>query len=80
MSILKNIYKENILIDVINDLENECNIFNYQSFSACFNCEICDIKDDCKYFDILRIIKNIQQKHKSNKIDQNALKCIFDKQ
>ena len=75
---LQNIYKKELLLDVMNDLENETDIFQYQSFPTCFNCKDCEIKTDCLYFDVVRLIKNIQEKHKKNRINQDTLRWISE--
>ena len=75
---LKYIYKNELLMDVIHDLENEENVFQYQNFPTCFNCEDCEIKNGCRYFDVLKILKNIQEKHKMNPINQDTLKWITE--
>ena len=73
---LQNIYKTELLSEVIRDLENEADAFQYHNFPTCFNCEDCEIKNDCYYFDVIKLVKNIQEKHKKNRINQDNLKWI----
>ena len=78
LSYLKNIYKTELLTDVMHDLENETNVFQYQNFPTCFNCKDCGIKNGCLYLEVLRMVKNIREKHKSNRINQDNLKWISE--
>jgi ribosomal protein S12 methylthiotransferase accessory factor len=75
---LQCIYKSELLSEVINDLENEANIFQYQNFPTCFNCMDCKIKNGCFYLKVLRIMKNVQEKHKTNRMNQDNLKWISE--
>ena len=77
-STLRYIYKEELLYDVINDLENKIDVFKYQNFPTCFNCKDCKIIHDCFYFDVLRFVKKIQEKHKNNRINQDNLKWVSE--
>ena len=52
--------------------------FNIKNFPTCFNCKDCEIKDGCFYLEILKISKNIQEKNKSNRINQDTLKWISE--
>ena len=73
---LKVVYKQNILLEVLEDLKDENNVFQYQNFPTCFDCESCRIRSKCLYLSVLKILKTIQERHKSNKIDQYGLKWI----
>lgn len=75
---ITSMYKVELLSDVTNDLENEIDVFQYQSFPTCFNCNDCEIKYDCHYFDVLGFLKNIQEKHRDNKINQDGLKWLSE--
>lgn len=78
VALLKNIYIIELISDVSKDLDDEADIFHYQSFPACFNCEKCEIRKDCHYLDTLGFIKNIQEKHKTNRINQNSLEWLSE--
>lgn len=75
---LKNIYKPEILSEVISDLENNVDVFKYQNFSTCFHCDKCKIKGECYYIEVLKIMKTIQEKHMNNQISQDGLKWILE--
>ena len=75
---LQNIYKVELLLDVFNDLENEADIFQYQSFPSCFNCKECEIEDGCLYFIVVKLVKTLQEQHKANRINQDILKWISE--
>lgn len=78
ISILNNIYKPEILSEVIEDLDINCDVFKYQNYPTCFNCNECKIQEQCYYMEVLGLLKIIQEKHKENQIDQNSLKQILD--
>lgn len=71
---LQYIYKGELLSEVVNDLQNEVDVFQYQDFPVCFNCKDCIIKNECLYINVLEVVKKVQEKHKINPIDQNNLK------
>lgn len=75
---LQYMYEIELLSEVVSDLENEVEVFQYQNFPVCFDCENCKIKKGCFYMDILKIVKNMQEWHKMNPLDQNSLKWISD--
>jgi len=52
-------------------------IFNSLKLPSCFQCSDCNIKDDCRFFDIQAIEKNIQDIQQKNPIDQNRLRNVF---
>ena len=78
VALLKNIYKPEILSEVIDDLENDTDIFRYQNFPTCFYCDDCKIKEECYYMEVLKIMKTIQEKHRNNQINQDNLKLILE--
>lgn len=71
------VYPESLLIEVISDLDNNNDIFSYQNYSSCFNCKSCKISSECRYIDVIKIVKSIQEKHIASKIKQADLGEIF---
>lgn len=71
-------YRNELLSEVISDLENEIDIFKYQNFPTCFNCKDCKIESECFYIKVLTVVKKVQEKHKTNQINQNDLKWIYE--
>ncbi len=71
------IYNTELIKDVYNDLKEEQNIFQYYELPNCFNCDKCEIINNCKFFEVLKIVKQLQTKHQDNIIDQLNLKDVF---
>ncbi len=67
-SILKTIYNGETA-EIISDMENPLDVFNYYEWPTCFNCKNCEILDDCKYLAFLKIHKKIQFKQINSSID-----------
>jgi len=40
------------------------------------NCKDCEIMEGCIYLDVLRIVRNLQEKQKKSKINQDTLNWI----
>lgn len=76
---LSQIYGDNLIKEISNDLSAPKEIFKYFNLPSCFNCERCEIKENCLYLIYLKHIKSIQIKKKQNQINQIDLKKIFDK-
>ncbi|MEG2177678.1 MAG: hypothetical protein RRY15_02215 [Bacteroidales bacterium] len=77
-NILENIYKQELLMEVMEDLNDEDNIFHYANFPNCFHCDNCKIVDDCKYIEIIRIFKTFQEIQSRNTIDQLDINNILN--
>ena len=71
---LKLIYTDELVDEVLGDMNNPEDIFRYHELPHCYNCEKCEIVNSCKFIDIIKINKRIQQIHAKNKIDQSKLK------
>lgn len=56
---LKLLYGEDI-IEIAEDLKDPLKIFQHYEWTSCFNCENCEIVNDCRQFDFLEIMKNLQ--------------------
>ncbi len=76
--ILMDLYGATVSRSVINDFHNPEKIFNNSALPECFNCKSCDIKPFCKHFDVLKVIKGLQEKYKKAEIDQLTIKKIFE--
>ena len=70
------IYSEEIVNEVAEDLCNPDNALQYYNLPTCFECEKCPIKSDCKYFDVIKVVKKIHE-HSRTDIDQIKLKDVF---
>jgi hypothetical protein len=57
--------------EIIEDFRDPEKIFNHYEWSACFDCEKCQIKSDCHQFDFLKLLKKVQDIQKNNLINQN---------
>ncbi len=74
---LKLIYGENLTNEVMNDFNTEDNILKNYSFPSCFNCEMCNVYYDCKYFHILKYVKKLQIRSEDMQISQKNLDDVF---
>lgn len=73
---LKQLFDSAIVDEVSEDLSNPEESLKYYDLPTCFECEICPIKSDCRYFDVMKVVKKIQE-HSIKNIDQMNLKYIF---
>ena len=71
------IYPKDLVQEVIADLIDEKKVFDYQDFCTCFNCDICNMKLDCKLVDVLKIQKKIQEAQIHNVIKQDNIAELF---
>lgn len=72
---LNRFYEIDLINEVINDMSSS-DIFKYFNFPNCFDCATCNIKKDCSFIEIIKISKNIQEKMKTNLINQKDLSKI----
>ncbi|MGC9337019.1 MAG: YcaO-like family protein [Candidatus Cloacimonadia bacterium] len=75
---LTTFYGKKLAEMVIADFSDPQKIFNNIPLPSCFDCNNCQIKTDCKYFEILHYVKTLQKKQKENPIDQSCLREIFE--
>lgn len=72
---LLKVYNEELVYEVIEDLKNPEKALQYYDLPTCFDCKKCPIKDDCRLFDVLVVIKKIHNHINSNiNINQLSLK------
>ncbi len=62
---------------VIMDFSNTASIFSRLQLHTCFNCETCSGSGNCTHFEVLRIVKSIQEVQKKNRVDQARLNSLF---
>ena len=74
--ILYQLYDEGLVNEIIEDIYNPDKALKYYNLPNCFECETCSIKTDCKYFDIMKVVKKIQV-HSRKDINQMDLKEFF---
>jgi len=75
-NILLKLYNEDMVNELINDMSKPENALQYYDLPTCFECEKCSIKKDCKYFDVLDVIKKIHNNMRKD-INQVELKKLF---
>lgn len=64
----------------IRSMERKNGLPDEKLFPTCFDCKNCGIYKDCRYLDILKIIKSIQEKHLLQMPDQLALKLLWERE
>lgn len=74
---LTQLFGKDIVSEVMNDISKPENIFRNIPLPSCFNCDKCEIKTDCRYYDVLKYIKIIQNKYKNNVINQLNIMELF---
>jgi len=75
-SYMSKIYGVELSKEIIEDLKYPENIFKSYNFKSFFDCKDCDI-NKFDYYNIATILKNIENKHKKNTINQMNLSKIF---
>lgn len=71
LEILSHMYKDEA-DEIILDMKNPAKIFQYYEWPTCFDCDKCEIISDCKYFNSLKVIKQIQKKQAANLLNHNV--------
>ena len=71
--IMSQIHGKKLAAEVISDLSAPQNIFQHYDFPTCFNCENCKIEKNCRYFEILRIEKKVNEMSVKNKISYKQI-------
>lgn len=74
---LKRIYGEHLANEIIADMNDKDNVFQYFHIPNCFHCNNCECTDKCAYFSLLKIDKRIQNIYKKNLPQQNELNIFF---
>lgn len=64
-SILGNIYKEELSNEIILDLSDNAKIFDNHDWTSCFNCENCKLISECRFFNVLSLVKRLQLKQEA---------------
>ncbi|MFW9970381.1 MAG: YcaO-like family protein [Candidatus Odinarchaeota archaeon] len=75
---LERYYSTTLAETVLNDCQDTNSILKNYKFPTCFNCEICPNEIECRYFKIVRIMKNIQTLAMKNPIDQNNIIALLN--
>lgn len=75
-SYMLKIYGIALANEVIEDMFDSDNIFNEYNLQWYFDCKNCNI-EDFKYYRVAKILKKIENKHKTKPIDQMNLSKIF---
>lgn len=71
-NILRILYKDEIS-EIIDDVKAPEKIMRYYKWPQDFKCEKCSLINECLQFDFLKIMKNIQKKHKEANINHQSL-------
>ena len=59
--------------EIIDDVKAPEKIMRYYKWPQDFKCEKCSLINECLQFDFLKIMKNIQKKHKEANINHQSL-------
>jgi len=76
--ILDTIYGEEMSSVIINFFKDDFLISNF-NLPECFNCTNCYINSSCNYFELIKLVKSIQEIFLSNIPSQSNLKTILNK-
>lgn len=71
------IYGKARVEDVLRDLKNRQNVFNYYEKLSCWNCKQCNLKEHCHYEGIKQLHMKLKREMKKNYIDQMNLRDVF---
>lgn len=71
--VLNTFYEGDIAKEVVDDLSDTEQIFQYQELPSCYECEACKIARDCKFFDVIKILKKVQSSQLDKPIDQKKV-------
>lgn len=63
---------DKFLVTEVGKMINE-DPFLYQTLPSCFNCDECQIASSCRFFDLAKLFKKIENNYEKNVIDQNAI-------
>lgn len=74
---LINIFGKSLSNEVMLDLKNTLQIFQYYNLPSCGNCNLCEIKNICHYDEWKRFVSLINSKIDNNIIDQTHVGHIF---
>ena len=61
-------YEKKVVTEVFQDFKDTNKIFKNYTLPSCFECDECLIRNDCKYFEVLKIAKKVSEEIKSNAI------------
>ncbi len=70
------LYTDEIVDEIMDDMSNPENALHYYDLPTCFNCEDCPVKKDCRYFDVMKIVKSIQNNMRKD-INQTNIKKLL---
>lgn len=59
--------------EIIEDLSNPDDIFKYHELPSCYDCDKCEIENECLFFHMLKLNKTIQKRQIDNPINQAEL-------
>lgn len=77
-NILERIYGKQLTQEIIHDMSNNNAVFQYFKFPNCFNCDQCEVRNQCSFFTVLKIDVQIQNAYKKNIPNQLKLRRIFE--
>jgi len=73
---LSQIYPTETVEEVLSGLDRKSLLENHE-FTTCFNCSECRILSQCKYFDVLSLVKKLQVLEYKYPINQEKLREVF---
>lgn len=65
--ILNKLYNNDLVQEILRDFKKPKDVFSILKFPSCRHCENCEVLNSCKYFDVMKILKNIQNEQKKYK-------------
>lgn len=76
--LLSKVYEKNLVEEVIADMLEPNNIFQYFNYDSYFDSDNCEM-NNFDFYPMARILKKIQETHKANPISQLSLSSFFSK-
>lgn len=55
------LYGTELVDEIISDVNSENKLYDYD-LPSCFNCEVCEVKEACCYFNAMKVVKALQDK------------------
>jgi ribosomal protein S12 methylthiotransferase accessory factor len=78
MELLYKIYQVDLVDEILEDLKDPKEALQYYNLPTCFECEVCPIKEGCKFFDVIEIVKKVQTNMQKNIDQTNLRKLIYE--
>lgn len=73
VGVLNEFYGEELMREIMADLANPDNVFQYYPKLACWNCNGCDLNNHCHYPGLRKLFRMVKIKQSEKIIDQSSL-------